>query len=160
MRSRESSVFSFPSFAFLVARKDRLHLYSARMHRWEVVSVVFSCRFLTFFPLSGSFQGIPPRLAKSSFQLTLNTRAIPLSYVGVERTTESVRHQQFLVSFSSVSRHFSKQTTKRKKICGYQAETNIEIRMVLSVSHRTPIQHESLTRFLSFLSSRHDILVI
>merc|ERR1712078_136375 len=81
----------------------------------------FCCFFVQvsyLFPLSGSFQGIPPRLAKSSFQLTLNTRAIPLSYVGVERTTESVRHQQFLVSFSSVSRHFSKQTTKRKKYAG------------------------------------------
>jgi len=74
----------------------------------------FCCFFVQvsyLFPLSGSFQGIPPRLAKSSFQLTLNTRAIPLSYVGVERTTESVRHQQFLVSFSS----FFKTKYKKEK---------------------------------------------
>jgi len=51
-------------------------------------------------------------------------------------------------SFSSVSRHFSKQNTKRKKICGYQAETIIETRMVLSVSHRTPIQHEIFDEIL------------
>jgi len=55
-----------------------------------------------------------------------------------------VRHQQFLVSFSS----FFKTKYKKEKICGYQAETNIETRMVLSVSHRTPIQHQIFDEIL------------
>jgi len=52
----------------------------------------FSCRFLTLFPLSRSFQGISPRLAKSSVQLTLP----PLPDHGVEKTAENGQHQ-FLV---------------------------------------------------------------
>jgi hypothetical protein len=103
----------------------------------------FSFRFLTLFPLSRSFQGIPPTLAKTKRSADcLHRRSMPLSDDGVAKSTESARHQ-FLVM---------PDRRERAKLTQFCAGSH-------SPSRVLPSRVDRLTRFVSFIFDTIDDVI-